>query len=143
MPVHVLGSNPPVVYVGLNVAEVVAARGRGRPLGQGVSALIDTGASRTAIARWAVEQLGVDQAGEDEVLRSDGETELRPTFAIRVAFEPNFADPLWPRKVRFFAVIAIEGEPATPGVDVLIGQDILSQVVLAHDGPARRLLLMY
>ena len=31
----------------------------------------------------------------------------------------------------------------TPGIDVLIGQDVLSQVVLSLDGPRRRLLLMY
>ncbi len=143
MPVHVLGSNPPVVYVGLNVSEDAATRGRGRPLNEGVVALIDTGASRTAIALEAARRLGALQHGQDEVLRPDGEMETRPTFSIRVAFEPNFADPLWPRKVRFFPVIAVEARLATPGVEVLIGQDILSQVVLAHDGPARRLLLMY
>jgi len=55
----------------------------------------------------------------------------------------NIGDPLWPLKVRWFDIVAVSVAPATPGIDVLIGQDILSELVLSPDGPRIRLLLMY
>jgi hypothetical protein len=44
---------------------------------------------------------------------------------------------------RWFNVEAIAVPPASVGVDVLIGQDILSQIVMSWDGPRWKVLLMY
>ena len=44
---------------------------------------------------------------------------------------------------RWFDLIAVETAPATPGVDVLIGQDLLLQLTLLYNGPLGKLVLMY
>jgi hypothetical protein len=44
---------------------------------------------------------------------------------------------------KWFSLEAIETTPASAGVDVLIGQDLLHQVVMSWDGPRWKLLLMY
>jgi hypothetical protein len=37
----------------------------------------------------------------------------------------------------------VETAPATPGVDVLIGQDLLLQLTLLYNGPIGKLVLTY
>jgi hypothetical protein len=108
-----------------------------------MNALVDTGANRTAIAPGRINFLGPQRVGKDVFIRPDGTRVLTNTYAVRLGFEPDLADPDWPLTVRWFDVVAVSVAPATPGVDVLIGQDILSEIVLSWDGPRSRLLLMY
>ena len=143
MPRHAISANPPLVQVGVNVSEAMARRGRGGPLPDGLIALIDTGAARTAISAGVLARLSPRRVGEVEVRRADRVVEKRPTYAVRVAFAPDFGSETWPIKSRFFAINAVEAEPATPGVDILIGQDILAELTMIHDGPSGRLLIVY
>ena len=62
---------------------------------------------------------------------------------IRLAFGPNPQHARWWQYGRWFDLEAIETTPASAGVDVLIGQDLLQKVVMSLDGPRWRLLLMY
>jgi hypothetical protein len=37
----------------------------------------------------------------------------------------------------------VEVTPATPGVDVLIGRDLLQEVTMLYDGPNKKLVFMF
>jgi hypothetical protein len=108
-----------------------------------MNALVDIGASRTAIAPHRMTSLGPQRVGKEVFIRPDGRRVWKETYAVRLCFEPNIGDHLWPLKVRWFDVVAVSVAPATSGGDILIGQDILSEIVLSWDGPRSRLLLMY
>ena len=142
MPVHALNTAPPLCQVGLNVGLAFASRQRGGPP-RPANALIDTGATRTAIAPDQIQALGAQRVGQEVFTRPDGTPAWKPIYAVRIGFEPNLGDPLWPLKTHWFPITAVAVAPATPGTDVLIGQDLLAQLVLAWDGPRGRLLLMY
>jgi hypothetical protein len=108
-----------------------------------MNALIDTGASQTAITPHRIQALRPQPVGKESFIRPDGQVIQKTTYAVRLAFEPNTSVPLWPLTVRWFDAVVVSVAPATPGVDVLIGQDILSELVLSWDGPRGRLLLLY
>ena len=67
------------------------------------------------------------------------------SYDIRIAFEP---DPhqhkrAWWQHGSWFDVEAVETTPASVGVNILVGQDLLQKVVMSWDGPRWKLLLMY
>lgn len=143
MPIHSLGTRPPFIQVGLNVTLSLARKGRGQPLPEGFTALVDTGAHQTAIAPAVLARLGSQRVSPIEVLRHDGSREWRDTFRVRIGLEPNFGVPTWPIATPWFNLTVVAAAPATPGVDVLIGQDLLNEVVMFWDGPAGRLVPSY
>lgn len=62
---------------------------------------------------------------------------LLATYKIRLKFEHHLAHGRW------FDLKAVETNPATPGVDVLIGQDLLLNLTLVYNGPLGKLIMMY
>ena len=142
MAVHVLGTMPPITQVGISVSSSYLSRGLG---GQPVArtALLDSGASMTAIDPRVITALQPLQLGAVEVARPHGATVWVPTYDVCLAFEPDLQQGQWSQHGRWFNVEVIVATPASVGVDVLVGQDLLRQVVLSWDGPRGRLLLMY
>ena len=142
MAIHVLNTAPPICQVGLSVGLTFGRRNRGG-LPQSITALIDTGASRTAVAPGKILALGPQQVGQEIFLQPNGIRKFISTYDVRIGFEPNLGDASWPLKIRWFSAVVASVAPATPGVDVLIGQDLLAELILAWDGPRHRLLLTY
>ena len=142
MAIHHLNAIPPFVQVGLSVGLSFRMRGLGGPP-IGVNALIDTGASQTAVAPRLIRALAPQPAGNRNYLRP-GTTPIGvPTYSVLLCFEPDLGDKDWVANSHWFPVLAAEISPATPGADVLIGQDLLAHLALSWDGPRGRLLLMY
>jgi len=142
MPIVSLNAIPPYIQVGLSVGVVYRMRGQGGPP-TARNALIDTGANRTAITPAVVAALAPQEAGRAEQTRPNEGPIFRPTYSILLCFAPDLGDADWVADAHWFTVEAAEATLATPGVDVLIGQDLLAQLALAWDGPRGRLLLMY
>ena len=69
--------------------------------------------------------------------RSGAALEVGYIFDIRLKYESHLAPGRW------FDLMVVETTPATPGVDVLIGQDLLLQLTLLYNGPLGKLVLMY
>jgi len=142
MPVHVLNSMPPLIQVGIRTNRARQARGPGGKLLLR-TALIDTGASMTAIDPSTIAVLHPRKRERIEITRPLAESLWAMTYDIGLAFEPDPAQREWWLRARWFNVKVIAAPPASAGVDVLIGQDILSQIVMSWDGPRWKLLLMY
>jgi predicted aspartyl protease len=98
-------------------------------------AIIDTGADMTAISPSVVSTLQPQQIGNVPVSRAGGVTVWRDTYHVRIRFGGHTGPGRW------FAVEAVEVQPATPDVDVLIGMDLLIKIDMAWIG-SRRLVLL-
>ena len=107
------------------------------------TALIDTGSSMTVIDPTITAALRRSDWGQWSSTRPGGTMILAQSYDIRLAFEPDPQHARWWQYGRWFDLEAIETTPASAGVDVLIGQDLLQKVVMSWDGPRWRLLLMY
>jgi hypothetical protein len=142
MAVHTLGTMPPLIQVGISVGQAHLSRGLGGPPVL-KTALIDTGAVMTAIDPKITAALRPLRRATVDIIRPGGTTGRAPTYEIRIAFEPDAQHARWWLQGRWFELEAIEAPPASAGVDVLIGQDLLHHVVMSWDGPRWRLLLMY
>ena len=64
-------------------------------------------------------------------------TSASDIYDIRLKFDGHLTPGRW------FELEAVETAPATPGVDVLIGQDLLANLTLLYNGPLGKLVLMY
>jgi hypothetical protein len=142
MAVHVLATMPPLIQVGIRSSRSDRARGAS---GQAIlrTGLIDTGASITAIHPDLIAAIRPVQLGTMDIKRSTGPALWRRTWDIRLAFEPDPQDPQWWLRGQWFNLEAIEVTPASAGVDVLIGRDLLKKIVMSWDGPRSKVLLMY
>jgi hypothetical protein len=139
MPTHVLDISPsgPLVYVGLSVGSTYAVAGLGGPP-QTCSALVDTGSTVTAISPAVRRRLQPQQTGRLPVSRIGGTAGmLKPLFDVRLKLMGHL-EPF-----RWFDLEVVETAPASPGIDVLIGQDLLSQLTMLFHGPLGKLVLMY
>ena len=58
-------------------------------------------------------------------------------YDIGIKFEHYLQPGTW------YDLEAIEVAPVTPGVDVLIGRDVLKKVTMLYDGPNGKLVLMH
>jgi hypothetical protein len=142
MAVHVLGTLPPLIQVGISVSRGYLSRGLGGPPVVR-TALIDTGSSMTAIDPSIAAALRPLRLGTLELTRPGGTAIRVSTYDIRLAFEPDPQHSRWWQQGRWFDLEASETPPASAGVDALIGQDLLHKVVMAWDGPRWRLPLMH
>jgi hypothetical protein len=59
------------------------------------------------------------------------------TYAVRLNFEGHLSRNTW------FDLDVVVADPATPGVDVLVGMDVLSQLVLFYEGANGTMVLAY
>jgi hypothetical protein len=142
MAVHTLGTRPPLIQVGLSVRQTYLSRRLGGPPVL-KTALIDTGSVMTAISPTIAMALRPLRLGTVDVSRPGGTIRRAPTYDIRLAFEPDPQPARWWMQGHWVELEAVEALPASPAVDVLIGQDLLDRVVMSWDGPRGRLLLMY
>ena len=99
-------------------------------------ALIDTGASVTAVDEGVCEQLGVTPTGIVKLSHAVG-TEERPCYPIQVFFPGTALPPLSnPQAVS----CKLGGEQQTI---LLFGRDLLSQMRMVYHGPAGRIELAF
>lgn len=117
------------VRIGLPAAMVsgMVARGSVAPQPRALLAMIDTGASMTAISQNAAEAIGLSQTGAVQ-MGGIGGTGMKPVYAASLGFGDPSITPLDPIQ------IAGVDLPSTE-FHVLIGRDVLKYLVLTYDGP--------
>lgn len=138
MALHVIDIGPPgpLIQVGIRASAVFEAAGRGGAP-HSYTALIDTGASASAISSRVIAQVQPLSIGSANLNRVGVAVFPVMIYDLRLKFEGHLAPGRW------FDLRVIETAPATPGVDVLIGQDLLLELTLLHNGPLGKLVLMY
>jgi len=138
MPLYVVDIGPagPLIQVGVRVGAAFEAIGRGGAP-HSYTALIDTGASRSAISPRVVADVQPQRIGDAALRRPGAVADAGHIFGIRLKFDDHLTPGRW------FELKAIETAPATPGIDVLVGQDLLLQLTLLYNGPLGKLVLMY
>jgi len=131
-----VGQHGPIIQVGLNVGTTQAGLGLGgAPLSS--NGLIDTGASRTAISNTVYQALQPAVSGAAPYNRVGVPQAVVSLYAIRLNFEGHLSMNPW------FDLDAAVANPVTPGIDVLIGMDVLSQLVLFYEGVKGTMILSY
>jgi predicted aspartyl protease len=137
MALRVLDVDPlgPLIQVGVRVGTAFAAAGLGRAP-HSYSALIDTGASSTAISPQVVSDIRPQRTGTAPVGRA-GATTTADVHDIGIKFEHHLLPGSW------YELAVVEVTPATPGVDVLIGRDLLEHVTLLYAGPDKKLVITF
>jgi len=100
-------------------------------------ALIDTGADMTAISPDMVATLKPLLIGIQPIKRADGSIATANTYEVRVRFGGTGGEG------RSYSVEAVEARPATPGVDMLIGVDLLLRLRMLWDGRGRILKIVH
>ena len=131
-----VGTLGPIIQVGLNVGATQARLGfGGSPLSK--NGLIDTGATRTAISDAVYQALQPTGSGTAPIQRPGVPQVIVSTYAVRLNFEGHLSGNLW------FDLDVVVADPATPGIDVLIGMDVLSQLVLFYEGVNGTMILSY
>jgi hypothetical protein len=131
-----VGPLGPLFQVGLNVGANQAASGKGGPpLSR--TGLIDTGATQTAISD-AVYQIPRPAACGLTLYRRPV---MAQTTVAMYSIRLNFVGHLSSNPS--FDLDILVANPATPGIDVLVGMDVLSQLVLFYEGANGRMVLAY
>jgi hypothetical protein len=138
MAVHVLDIGPlgSLIQVGLRVGAAFEAAGLGNAP-RSCPALIDTGATTTAIDPNVLQALRPQLIGRPPVMRPGAAPRHGLSYDVRLKFEHHLTPGRW------FDLEVIQATPATPGVDVLIGLDLLLKLTLISNGPLGKLVLMY
>jgi hypothetical protein len=131
-----VGPFGPLIQVGLNVGSSQAVRGLGGPP-QSVTGLIDTGAVRTAISRSVYQALQPAIIGTTSYRRPGVAPVFVATYAVRLNFQGHLTSNPW------FELEVLVTDPATPGVEVLVGMDVISQLVLFYEGVNGTMVLTY
>lgn len=118
-----------VMAVEVGVLQVLAAdltkRGKPIPSPQSGTAMIDTGAFRTAIDESAIIALGIQPTGQ-AMIGGQGGPKLQNLYQVEVAF-PGSPFPKLPMEV-------IGVQIKDQGIVGLIGRDILRYCVLVYNG---------
>lgn len=136
MAIHVLSTSLPTAQIEVRVPQNHAAHGYvGHPVTE--TALVDTGATITAISPSIRKQLQPPPFGTVLYQPRGQHAIWVPTYLVLLVIEPHT------HSGRVFPLEVIEEQPATPGVQLLLGCDLLRKVVLVWDGPRDRLLLTY
>jgi hypothetical protein len=140
-----IGSDGPVVdlvlWIGRAAAHALIAQGRAVPTPQTIRALIDTGASRTAIHPAALGLIHSIPAGTAKVRRPGSRSAFRVVdlHDVRLAF----AGASTPLAAAWAEIEAVAVVPADPGILALIGRDMLAHCQFLYDGWRGELLLVY
>lgn len=138
MALHVIDIGPPgpLIQVGIRVGAGSDASGRGGAP-RSYIALIDTGASTSAISPRVAADVQPQYVGGTSLKRPGAPSIEVRRYEIRLKFDGHLTPGRW------LDLITAETAPATPGVDVLIGRDLLSRLTLLYNGPIDKLVLMY
>jgi hypothetical protein len=141
-----IGSDGPVVdqvlWLGRAVAQALITQGRAVPTPQTIRALIDTGASRTAIHSAALGLIHSPPAGTAKVRRPESKGAFRVVdlHDVRLAFAGVRTPSAGAAWVEIEAVAVM---PADPGILALIGRDMLAHCQFLYDGWKGEVLLVY
>ena len=126
---HLRTSGPIMpILVGIpdSVAQAFRAQGQTPPPPAELNALVDTGASITAIRVDVAARLGLPPTGSVG-LAGVGGTSQQTLFGSKVSFPENGL---------VFDAVALVGSPQQfPDFDVLIGRNFLCSMILTYDGP--------
>lgn len=133
--IHV-SSLGPIIQVGLGVGTAQAKAGIGGPP-LSIAGIIDTGATTTAISNGVFQTLQPMSCGAVPLNRPGGGQGVVPSYAVRLKFEGHLAPNPW------FDVDVVVANPVTPGIDVLVGMDVLSQIVLFFEGGNGTMIVAY
>lgn len=135
MAIHTLSALLPTFQVELRVPPASIAHGGGHPMTR--IALVDTGSTITAISPAVKGALNPSPLGK-ALYHPRGQNPIWiDTYLVILEIEPHT------HPSRTFALEVIEEQPVTPGVDVLLGHNLLGRVVMVWDGPRDRLILTY
>ena len=99
-----------------------------------VLALIDTGASTTAISQKVVKDLMLVPRGTAKVFTSSRRSEMRNEYDISLEFGKD---------IYLQILRALEANFKSYKIDCLIGRDILQHGKLVYDGPGNRVTLTF
>ena len=99
-----------------------------------VRALIDTGASATAISRRVAKALKLVARGTVKVYTSSKGFEMRSEYDISMAFD---------KTTRLTILKVLEANFQDMNIDCLIGRDVLEHAVFAYDGPRKVVTLSF
>jgi predicted aspartyl protease len=118
----------PLVQVNIAVAaaaeQALTSAGQPVPPPVAATALIDTGATGSAISRGIAQQLGLQPVGAIPVSTPSSASVIMAQYAIRL---------LLPNSI-VFETTAIEAQLAGQGIGALIGRDVLAQAVFVYIG---------
>jgi predicted aspartyl protease len=137
-------SGKPVVllYVGISVdrLEILQEQGLTIPVARTVRALVDTGASRTIVEERYLRSLELPPLAEEEVhTASTGAIPSRlKIYAVELSLAEDVTGTL-ARNLPVFASPDLSGL----GVQMLLGRDFLSRVILTYNGPNREFTLEF
>lgn len=114
------------VSVPASLAAALTVRSIPLPPPQPGSALIDTGASVTAVDMDVLDRLGLPPVGTSTVITPSG-TEIQGVYVVRLTFPGTPIPPLDPKPV-------IGSQLRGFGHIVLLGRDLLQGALLIYDG---------
>ena len=125
----------PLIQVGVRVGSIFAAAGYGNAP-RSYNGLIDTGASSTAISPRVVSDIRPQRMGIAPIGHARATTTV-DVYNVGIKFESHLQRGVW------HELEVVEVAPETPGVDVLIGRDLLKHVSLLYDGANEKLAIMF
>ncbi len=99
-----------------------------------VLALIDTGASTTAVSRKVVDRLKLVPRGTAKVYTSNKNSEIRNEFDVALEFDVDAYIPI---------LRVLEANLQDHSIDCLIGRDVLQHGMLIYDGPKKQITLSF
>jgi predicted aspartyl protease len=129
-----VGPTGPLIQVGVSVGAKSAQAGLGGAP-RSYTALIDTGASGSAISPKVVGEIQPKLVRRVPVERA-GAKVVADVYAVRIKLAHHLQPGRW------YELEAVEIAPASPGVNVLIGRDLLENTTLLYDGSNGKLVLM-
>ncbi|MHB1558579.1 MAG: aspartyl protease family protein [Isosphaeraceae bacterium] len=127
----------PVVelYIGVSAAETEFRPAAPPVL---VRALVDTGASKTNVASWVLDRLGLSPIGQ--VLVHTASTGSTPLLGNVYAVDLALAGAKTGLLATDLDIVAAE-DLSGSGVDALLGRDVLRRGLFVYDGPEERFTL--
>ena len=99
-----------------------------------VLAIIDTGASSTAVSREVVKKLELVSRGTAKVYTSARKSEIRNEYDISLEFGKD---------VQLHVLRALEANLGDHKIHCIIGRDVLELGVFTYDGPKKRFSLRF
>jgi hypothetical protein len=99
--------------------------------------LIDTGAVMTAVSPAVVAALQPQRISSVPLGRVGSPGFMHDTYLVRIRFGGHNGPGRW------YTVEAVEAQPVTPDVDVLIGMDLLYRLDMSWESTRRRVLLSH
>lgn len=99
-----------------------------------VLALIDTGASTTAISQKVIKKLKLVPRGTAKVYTSSKDSEIRNEFDVSLEFDTDAYLPL---------LRVLDANLEDHSIDCLIGRDVLRYAAFIYDGPKQKITLTF